>query len=218
MIDYVRRRWRRCVPTLFARRYARPIAAVSRTERAVGIVILLLVAAVVVAFVVQVATNREYLFNVPTNDASDAGATPQRPTSRNPFPDPGLPGWLAPTRAERFTPHDLYVKIDGRAELYLQHHAVGLVFGSYTHQAQAERAIDIYWYDMGTPENAVAMYQAEAPSAITAVPIGDAGYQVGGAVFFRQGSSYVQVLPSRLGDEDAPTALKIAEQIAASKP
>ena len=218
MIDYVRRRWRRCVPTLFARRYVRPIAAVSRSERAVGIVILLLVAAVVVAFVAQVATDREHLFNVPLRNASDASASPQPPTSASPFPDPGLPGWRTPDRIERFTPDELYVKIDGRAEVYLQHHVAGLVFGSYTHEAEAGRAIDIHWYDMGSPENAAAIFQAEAPPAVAAVPVGDAGYQVGGAVFFRQGSSYVQVLPVRLGDEDGATALKIATRIAASKP
>jgi len=222
------------MPTFLARRYARKLDAVGRTERAVGTFILLLVVGIVAAYAVQVATDRDYLFNVGAPDyrAADArrGAWPEpieefapEPVARsdgsareveNPFPDPDLPGWRTPVRVERFDAENLFAKIDGRADLYLQHGVAGLTFGAYTH-ADGDHTIDVYWYDMGQAEQAAAIFRAEQDAEAPRVRVGEEAYQVGGAVFLRKGSSYVQVLPSRL-DEDAGAALRIAEQIAGS--
>ena len=86
------------MPTLFARRYVRKIEAVGHTEKLVGALILLLVAGIVVVYVGQVASNRDYLFNV-------AETAPARPTAigtPNPFPDPRLTGRRAPDSVEHF--------------------------------------------------------------------------------------------------------------------
>jgi hypothetical protein len=212
------------MPTFFARRYMRPPEAVGRTEKTVGVVVLLFVAAVVAAFVYQVATDRDYLFEV---DDQAYAATPtagMRPgpgaepaaaqETQSLFPDPELEGWRAPRTVERFSADDLYVKIDGRADAYMKFGVVGLSFGRYYHEGDAERTVDVYWYDMGTPANALGMYRSEQAPNATPVSLGQAGYQVGGAVFFCQGSSYVQVMPSGLGDADARAALSIAEHLA----
>lgn len=191
------------MPTFFARRYQRRIEAVGNTEKLAGGVILLLIAAVVVTFVVQAATDRGYLFTV------------EEPVADNPFPEPGVEGWRAPPKADRFSPDNLYVKIDGRADAYLQFGVVGLTFGAYAHETDAERTIDVYWYDMGQAVNAFGIYRAEASPGADAVNIGRESYQVGGAVFFQQGSSYVQVLPTSPDPGDGKVALEIARRIAA---
>jgi len=210
--------------TFFARRYMRRIEQVGNTEKVLGILIILLVAAIVVAFVLQVATDRDYLFNVDQEAYAPAAAEPAdaepEATRRsagegeNPFPDPGLEDWRPPSRMDRFTADNLYVKIDGRAEAYLRFHVVELTFGTYRHESDGERTVDVYWYDMGAPANALGMYRSEHPPDATTVPVGRAGYQAGGAVFFCKGSSYVQVLPSRLDEADADAALKIAQRLA----
>ena len=212
------------MPTFFARRYMRRPEAVGTTEKVLGAIILLLVAGTVAAFVVQVAVDRDYLFNV--EESAYALTTPQRGGAEvetaagstveagNPFPDPSLEGWRPPKQVDRFTADNLYVKINGRAEAYLRFHVVGLTFGRYAHQSDADRAVDVYWYDMGSADNALEVYKSEqAPDAMP-VSIGRNGYEVGGAVFFCKGSSYVQVLPARLDDADARAALKIAERLA----
>jgi hypothetical protein len=212
------------MPTFFARRYMRPLEAVSRTEKTVGVVIVLLVAVIVAIFVLQVATDRDYLFEVaeqaytPTAAAgvgSWPGAEPAPAgEAQSLFPDPGLDGWHVPRQVERFAADNLYVKIDGRADAYMKFGVVGLTFGRYYHSDGAERTVDVYWYDMGTPANALGMYWSEEAPDATPVSFGQAGYQVGGAVFFCQGSSYVQVMPSSFGDADAQAALSIAERLA----
>ncbi|HUU98692.1 MAG TPA: DUF6599 family protein [Phycisphaerae bacterium] len=211
--------------TFFARRYMRRIELVGSTEKGLGIFVLLLVAAVVVAFVLQVATDRHYLFGVDEQayepgapEAADTEAETARRSAgqeENPFPDPGLADWRPPSRVDRFTADNLYVKIDGRAEVYLQFHVVGLTFGVYRHEGDGERTVDVYWYDMGTPANALGMYRAEEPPDATPVAIGHAAYQVGGAVFFCKGASYVQVFPRRTDRADAQVSLTIAERLAA---
>jgi hypothetical protein len=197
---------------LFARRYARKPEAVSRTEKLLGAFILLLAAGIIAAFAATVASDRDYLFDV--DDGAYAGLDQTRAarSTENLFPAPGLAGWQAPTRVERFSADDLYVKIDGRAEAYLKFHVVGLTFGTYVFAGDAARTVDVYWYDMGAPANALGMYESEEAPGATPVAIGRRAYQVGGAVFFCKGSSYVQVLPSRL--DDGPISLKIAEHLA----
>jgi len=212
------------MPTFFARRYMRPLEAVGRAEKTVGVVIVLLAAAVIGIFAYQVATNRDYLFepgeqvyaDVPTTDVgSRPGAEPAAADeTQNLFPDPELDGWHVPRQVERFNADNLYVKIDGRADAYLKFGVVGLTFGRYCREDHPERTLEVYWYDMGTPANALGMYRSEEAPDATPVSLGQAGYQVGGAVFFCQGSSYVQVMPFGLGDADAQAALTVAERLA----
>ncbi len=134
----------------------------------------------------------------------------------NPFPPPELSGWRIPAKVARFTPDTLYEKINGRAGLYLQYKVVGMTFGTYFHQTKRDQTIDVYWYDMGEPQNALGAYKAEAPADGTSLDLGSQGYTIGGAVFFIKGASYLQVLPSTEGEETAQAAMNIAQRIAGS--
>jgi hypothetical protein len=214
------------MPTFFARRYLRKVEEVGNTEKVLGVVILLLVAGIITAFVVQVVTDRHYLFDVDEQGYSardqterPRNATPLLPShgplgAESPFPDPDLEGWRAPARVDRFGADELYVKIDGRDEAYLRFGVVGLTFGTYRHERDVDRTVDVYWYDMGQPANALSMYESEQPPDVASVPVGRVGYQVGGAVFFCKGSSYVQLIPAHPDEADANVVLRIAERLA----
>ena len=135
-----------------------------------------------------------------------------------PFPDAGVDGWRSPSRTSHYTAETLYKKINGRADAYLQFGVVGLAFGSYEHEADPSRMIDVYWYDMGKPDNAFGMYRSEMPPDVRSVALGREAYDVGGAVFFCKGASYVQVLPAGALDHEQSASLSIAERIAALIP
>jgi hypothetical protein len=165
-----------------------------------GLSILFLTGGIVTAFVYEVTTDRR--------DPSQSGATESL------FPDPGVPGWRSPQRLSRYSRENLYVKIDGRAPVYLDSGVVALTFGAYAYGGDPQRTVDVYWYDMGDPANASAVYRAEAPPDATRVGIGDEGYEVGGAVFFRKGAGYVQVLPGDPIDADGLAARAIAQRFA----
>jgi hypothetical protein len=196
------------MPTFLGRRYARPPEAVGATEKAIGAFVLVLVVGILAVFGVQVATNQDYLFTVDESNAAQA----EQPAAA--FPALGVEGWRSPAEVERFGADDLYVKIDGRADALLRFHVVGLTFGTYTYNRDPAQSVDVYWYEMGAPANAEAAYRSEAAPSATPVTCGAAGYQVGGAVFFWKGASYVQVLPSQPDEAGGRAALKIAEQLA----
>ena len=192
------------MPTFFQRRYQRGTERISHTEKVLGVLFLLLAAGIVAVFIAQVITDEDYLFE--TTEATEAPST---------FPASGPNGWRTLAQVSRFTPETLYIKINGRADVYLRLNVVGLAFGTYRHEADRDRAIDVYCYDMGAPANALGIYQAEAAPEADSVAVGREGYQVGGAVFFHEGGSYVQVLPLDADDGDAALAIArlIAERI-----
>ena len=209
---------------LALRRYARPAEQVSGTEMVLGLSILFLTGGIVTAFVYEVAADRRDPSQAAAEDSeaplpnAQSGLGPSGATKSSiavsPFPDPGVPGWRSPQRISRYSRENLYVKIDGRAEFYLQSGMVSLTFGAYSSVDDSRRTVDVYWYDMGEPANASAVYRAEAPPDATRVGIGDEGYEVGGAVFFRKGAGYVQVLPGDPVDADGLVARAIAQRFA----
>jgi hypothetical protein len=202
----------------------RPIKQVGTTERTIGVLILLCTCGIGAAFVVQVVTNEDYLFNVDegayagTDEraaiAGTATSTPDSRTTSSPFPDSGLEDWLSPRQVAHYSPAELYKKIDGRAPAYLERGCVGLTFGRYKHRGDPARTLDVYWYDMGEPENAVGMYRAEAAPGAESAAIGNEAYQIGGAVYFWKGANYVQMLPAGLDPDDAEAARAVARRIA----
>ncbi|MBU0640095.1 MAG: hypothetical protein KKB50_14615 [Planctomycetes bacterium] len=202
------------MPTLFGRRYVRPVEQISYAEKVAGALILLATLGLVVAFIIHVALGPAQPAT-PVFEETSAVSQPADSSNEAFFPDPGLEGWAAPGRVEHYSAADLYQKINGRAEAYLEHNVASLTCGTYQHALDSGRAVDVYWYKMDTPADAMAMYSAEAPAEALTLELGDRGYQIGGAVFFCKDASYAQVVPTRLGKDDAAVALTIARRLVA---
>lgn len=215
------------MPTLFGRRYMRGPQQVGRTEKILGLVILLLVAGVVGLFVAALtgpqtptdaADQQLYALAEESRPAapaiSDAGGQPSSADDAVLLRQLAPAGWELLEPIERFGPDELYIKIDGQAAAYLHHGFVELVFASYAREDDPERALDLYWYRMEQPAGASALYGAERPPEVGTLSLGAEGYQVGGAVFFWQGVNYVQVLPSGLEAADAAAVLELARRLA----
>lgn len=194
-----------------------------------GILILLLLAGVVAGFVTQSLTNKDYLFALSEGAFDESGDKAagfdggtgqpggdeaESDGAADLFPSPADGDWQAPKKVSRYTPDNLYMKIDGRADIYLQYQVAGLLFGTYSRAGDEQRTIDVFWYDMGKPENATGIYRAEAPPDATKAAVGRQGYQADGAVFYVKGASYVQVLPAGPDDSDGLAAMQIAEAVA----
>lgn len=109
-----------------------------------------------------------------------------------------LPDWPAGGGLEQFTPATLYEKINGRAEQYISYEVVGLSCASLVSRA-GDRFVDVYVYDMGTPERAFGIYSVERDPAAERVELGRRGYRSGASLFLWHGNFYVQILAS--GDD-----------------
>jgi hypothetical protein len=105
------------------------------------------------------------------------------------------PGWHEGTRS-RFDATNLYEKIDGRADFFLSRGFRSLTFSSLAGEGSA--AVDIEFYDMGSPDSALGVFAAEKPAE--AKTEGGSWYRARNALFLARGPYYVRVLGS---DESA---------------
>jgi Family of unknown function (DUF6599) len=93
-----------------------------------------------------------------------------------------------------FFPRDqLYVKINGRAEIYLLHDVAGLACTEYESEGLDSPA-EVYLYLMETDLGAFGVFQAERDDTAPTAGLGQSSYYIGGSLFFRQGLVYGQVL------------------------
>jgi hypothetical protein len=206
---------------------------VSPVESAVGVVVLVLLAAIAGAVYVK---GRHYDPGIFALDASllpraeDAPAAeqavrlPEEPAEEGaPQPTsailpPTLPaGWRALGPVERFVPANLYVKINGRAEQYRAYGVVSLEVVSAGPAEGAGHFLDIYVYDMGTDANALGIFSVER-SPGEAFAVGEEGYIAGNSLYFRQGRFYTQILASAQTPALRSAMAEIARQIASTQP
>ncbi|MBI2835796.1 MAG: hypothetical protein HYX76_15355 [Acidobacteria bacterium] len=143
-------------------------------------------------------------------------ATPLVASARTPsleFPS-AIEGtlWRADGPVEEFDASTLYRKIDGRADEYLRYGFNRLQFVSYVN---ADRFIDVFAYDMGSPERAAAVFRAERPPDVSAADIGQQAYHVAGSYFFTAARHYVQIVASEPSSDAEAAALRIARSVEA---
>lgn len=113
--------------------------------------------------------------------------------------------------AERYSPGDLYEKINGRAEQYVAYDVVALTFISMRNPKGD--FIDVFVYDMGRPLNAFGIFSMERPPSREPLRLGHAGYQVAASFFFYQGPYYIQLLASADTDAVRRAALSIGREL-----
>ena len=93
----------------------------------------------------------------------------------------GLPGWRVLGEVEQFTPTNLYEKINGWAEQHISYDIVSLTcLGLAT---EPNQFLDMYVYDMGTPERAFGIYSVERDPEADPVALGRHGYISGASLF-----------------------------------
>lgn len=189
------------MPTFFGRKYMRnrvPIA-----ETIIGVVVLLVLAGIVATTII-VSTRAE---NVPPRiERVDEKVSP--------FPAIELADWKEPAEFRQYTPLDLWEKINGRADFYLQYGMRRMIFGTYRRVADSTRSVDVFWYELGSSDGAFGVYQAESGGRVTRLDVGDEGYGAGGSVIFRKGCHYVRVEPNGEGEEFESAGLAIAQAVA----
>ena len=125
-----------------------------------------------------------------------------------------LPPGIRPlTPAETFPPDRMSDKINGKAELYLSAGCKGLRSQRYTDSPSpaAERWMEIFIFDMGSHENAFAVYSSQRRDDAQPLDLTPDGYRTQNALFFIHGSFYVEFIAS----EATPEALRAMEKMSA---
>jgi hypothetical protein len=102
---------------------------------------------------------------------------------------------------EHFSPDTLYEKIDGRADLYLASGFVSLSAQRYTMPDAAGNWIEVFVYDMQTPENAFSVYSMQRREEATADDRLPNAYHTENALFLVQGNFYLELIGTDADDK-----------------
>lgn len=135
------------------------------------------------------------------------------------LPLTGLPaGWtlaeLDGKHLETFNAENLYEKINGRAESFIQYDVTGMAYTYYHPEADPSSEAQLYIFEMANSLKSFGKYSSEKPEDVQTVTIGADAYTSAGSVFFYQGKFYVQVITTSDDPKLADFALLIANRVA----
>jgi len=136
----------------------------------------------------------------------DADAPDLFPAARGPY--------RRVTAVARYTPANLYEYIDGQAPYVVSFGFAGLATADYRRADEPVTTVDVY--DMGSIENAFALFRSNANLEASPVAIGTEGAGGEGRIEFWQGRYYVAV-SSPAAEDDTPVR-DLARRLAADLP
>jgi hypothetical protein len=144
---------------------------------------------------------------------------PQQPIARFLPLDDVPAGWVAPKSGakhlETFNAENLFEKIDGRAESFIQYDVVGMAYTYFHPEGDEASEAQVYIFEMASALKAFGKYGSEKPDEVAAVPVGAEGYTAAGSVFFHQDRYYVQIVTTTDDAKVSAFALEVAKKIAA---
>jgi hypothetical protein len=113
---------------------------------------------------------------------------------------PEVPGFTPLTPIESYGPDNLSDKIDGKAELYLSANFKEMSCRSFGLGAGGETHADVYLYDMGSPQNAYAVFSGQRRPGSASSSLTANAYATPNALFFTQGRFYVEIVADRAAE------------------
>ena len=136
------------------------------------------------------------------------------------LPMSGLPpGWTIGKSGEKhletFNADNLYEKIDGRAESFLQYGVKGMAYAFYHPTGDPSNELQLYIFEMADSLKALGKYGSEKPEEFQPVSIGDQGYTTAGSTLFYAGKYYTQIVSTADDPKFAAFALELARRVVA---
>jgi hypothetical protein len=118
---------------------------------------------------------------------------------------------------ETFNADNLYEKIDGRAESFIQYGVKGMAYAFYHPTGDASNELQLYVFEMADPLKALGKYGSEKPDEFKTVAIGNEGYTTAGSTLFYSGRYYTQIVSTQDDPKFGAFALELAKRVAASQ-
>jgi len=97
---------------------------------------------------------------------------------------------------ETYNSDNLYEKIDGKADLYLNNGFVSLQCRRFADKSKKDSWAEVYLYDMTNGENAFAVYSLQKRSESTPLDWAQFGYSTSDSVYAAFGKYYTEILLS----------------------
>jgi hypothetical protein len=115
---------------------------------------------------------------------------------------------------ETFNADNLYEKIDGRAESFIQYGVKGMAYAFYHPAGDPSNELQLYIFEMADPLKALGKYGSEKPDEFTPVAIGSEGYTSAGSLLFHAGRYYAQIVSTQDDPKFAAFALELGRRVA----
>ncbi len=113
---------------------------------------------------------------------------------------PEVQGFAPLAPIESFGPDNLSDKIDGKAELYLPAGFKDMSCRKFGLEAAGKALVEVFIYDMGSPQNAFAVFSGQRRPGAPASPLTANAYATSNALFFTQGRFYVELVADRAAE------------------
>jgi hypothetical protein len=145
---------------------------------------------------------------------------PQRPLAAM-LPLAGVPeGWEVAKSGERhletFNADNLFEKIDGRAESFLQYDVKGMAYTYYHPAGDDSNEVQLYIFEFPDSLKALGKYGSEKPGeGATPIEVGSEGYTAAGSTLFYAGRYYTQIVATKDDAKFSAFALELARRVAA---
>jgi len=111
---------------------------------------------------------------------------------------------------------NLYEKIDGKADLYLNNGFVSLQCRQFADKSAKDRWAEVYLYDMSDGENAFAVYSLQKRSESSSLDWAQFGYSTSDSVYAAFGKYYIEILLSSADDSLLASAKNAAKQLSST--
>ncbi len=133
------------------------------------------------------------------------------------LPPGWTPGKSGTKYIESFSADNLYEKIDGRAESFLQYGVKGMAYTFYHPTGDPSNELQVYVFEMADSLKALGKYGSEKPDEAKVIPVGDEGYTAAGSTLFYAGKYYTQIVSTQDDAKFAAFALELAKRVAAKQ-
>lgn len=115
---------------------------------------------------------------------------------------------------ETFNADNLYEKIDGRAESFIQYGVKGMAYAFYHPTGDPSNELQLYIFEMADSLKALGKYGSEKPDDFTPVAVGSEGYTSAGSLLFYAGRYYTQIVSTQDDPKFAAFALDLGKRVA----
>ena len=149
---------------------------------------LILLLLIIIAFAIGLKQQSYQKFN-PNADSQDTSGSVKAILNDSLFGDK----FAAMGNIENYNPTNLYEKIDGKADLYLNNGFVSLQCRRFAEKTNKDAWAEVYLYDMGNGENAFAVYSMQKRSESVPLDWAQFGYSTSDALYTAAGRYYIEV-------------------------
>jgi len=130
-------------------------------------------------------------------------------------------GWVVGKSGDRsietFNAENLYEKIDGRAESFIDYKVRGMAYANYQPAGDEGNEVQLYIFEMSDPINALGKFRSERPEGAEPLEVGAEGYTSAGSTMFYADRYYKKIVSTKDDPKFSAFALDLARRIVAKQ-